>query len=473
MIASTLDQVAAATGGRVLGTPGAVVVSGEVVTDSRRAGSGGLFVALRGARVDGHHYLQSAADAGAVAALVSREVPGGPLAQVLVPDTTRALGELARWVLATLRSRPRPPLVVGVTGSVGKTSTKDLLAAVLDHTGEVIAPVGSYNNEIGLPLTVLRAQENTSVLVLEMGADAPGNLADLASIAAPDIAVVLAVGRAHLGGFGSLEAVAAAKSELVTHMLPEGVAILNADDERVAAMAPAVAGARTVLFGTVSHAQVRAEQVGTDDQERARFTLYFDDHAGAQAHPVQLALYGAHQVPNALAAAAVAHEVGVPAEQIATGLGSAFARSPHRMDVHRSDAGVTIIDDSYNANPDSMRAALRALARMAASTGGRAVAVLGPMRELGPDSTAEHERVGSFAAALGIQLLIAVDGAARPLATGALAAGMGRGDVQRASGVGEAVAMLRRYLRAEDVMLVKASNGERLWRVVEALERAR
>lgn len=468
MIHLTIAQIAAAVDGTAPG-PGGLTVSGGVVTDSRRVGPGDLFVAVPGARVDGHHYLDAAAEAGAVAALVSREVPQAPLAQIVVADTTKALGDLAAAVLSRLRNNARPPVVVGVTGSVGKTSTKDLLAALLETSGEVIAPVGSYNNEIGLPLTVLRATENTAALVLEMGADAPGNLTYLTAIAPPDIAVVLAVGRAHLGGFGGIEAVARAKAELVRHMRPDGVAVLNADDARVAAMSPDVAGRSTVFFGTGGDAQVRAEQIGTDDQGRARFTLHLD----GQAHPVQLPLYGLHQVSNALAAAAVAHELGVDGEQIATALGSAFARSPHRMNVQRTDAGVTIIDDAYNANPDSMRAALRSLAQMAAGTGGRAVAVLGPMRELGPDSTAEHERVGAFAVQVGVDRLIAVEGEARPLATGALVAGMGRREVQRASGVSEAVAMLRRYLRSGDVMLVKASNGAQLWRVVEALERAR
>ena len=468
MIALTLDQIARATGGRLLGNP-ATVVSGDVVTDSRRVQPGSLFVALRGARVDGHEYLAAAAEAGAVAALVTREVATAPIAQIEVADTTTALGALARHVLATLRDQARPPLVVAVTGSVGKTSTKDLLAALLEHTGPVIAPRGSYNNEVGLPLTVLRAGTDTAVLVLEMGADAPGNLTYLTSIAQPDLAVVLAVGRAHLGGFGDLDAVARAKSELVQNLRPEGTALLNADDARVAAMTRVVSGARTVLFGRDPRAEVRATDVSTDAQGRARFTMHLD----GRPWPVQLALYGEHQVTNALAAAAVAHQVGVAPEQIVTGLGSAFARSPHRMDVHRTGSGITIIDDAYNANPDSMRAALRALRQLSRTTGGRAVAVLGPMRELGPDSTAEHEGVGGFAATLGIDRLVAVEGEARPLATGALAAGMARSAVDRASGVPEAVAMLRRYLRAEDVVLVKASNGEQLWRVAEALEDVR
>lgn len=465
MIELALQEIASATAGRLPDDTGDLGISGDVVTDSRQAGPGSLFVALPGERVDGHDYLGAAAEAGAVAALVTREIPGAPLAQIVVDDATRALGDLARRVLATLREGDHPPLVIGITGSVGKTSTKDLLAALLEPAGEMIAPIGSYNNEIGLPLTVLRARRSTAVLVLEMGADAPGNLAYLAGIAPPDIAVVLAVGRAHLDGFGDIEAVAAAKAELVQHMRPDGVAVLNADDHRVAAMSSLAASARTVLFGREPTAQVRAEHISSAPDGRARFTL----HLGGTSHQVNLALIGEHQVSNALAAAAVALQTGVPAEQIVTTLASAGARSGHRMDVRRTAEGLTIIDDSYNANPDSMRAALRSLHHMAGSTGGRAVAVLGPMRELGPDSVGEHERLGAFTAESGTDLLVTVAEEPGALATGALTAGMAPDAVQHVAGVAEAVTVLQQYLRAGDVVLVKASNGERLWRVAAEL----
>ena len=465
MIALTLAQIADATGGRVVGDPG-LQLDGPVVTDSRRVADNSLFVALRGARVDGHDYLGAASEGGAVAALVSREVHGAALAQVVVADTETALGDLARFVLDQLRQQPKAPVVVAITGSVGKTSTRDLLDSVLEGKGEVIAPAGSYNNEVGLPLTVLRATADTAVLVLEMGADAPGNLTYLTSIAAPDIAVVLAVGRAHLGGFGTIEAVATAKAELVQGMRPQGVAILNGDDARVAAMAPLVAGERTVVYGTGSGAEVQASDVSTDDAGRPRFTL----STPTGQVPVALALFGEHQVSNALAAAAVARELQLDLPQIAALLGTSFARSPHRMDVHKTSSGVTIIDDAYNANPDSMRAALRALADMAKTSGGRAIAVLGPMRELGPDSTAEHTGVGQYAANLGVDQLIAVEGEARPIAEGALAAGMPEREVTRATGVTEAVSRLRRSAKSGDVVLVKASNGVQLWRVVSELE---
>lgn len=469
MIELTLSQIAEAVGGRVLGASEQMMVGGEVVTDSRNVTPGGLFVALRGARVDGHHYVAGAARAGAVAALVTRHVPQAPLAQIQVADTTRALGDLARAVLSHLRAEDTGPQVVAITGSVGKTSTKDLIAAQLEGLGEVIAPVGSYNNEVGLPLTVLRANSGTRVLVLEMGADAPGNLTYLTSIAPPDLSLVLAVGRAHLGGFGSIEAVAEAKAELVTCTPVEGTVVLNADDPRVAAMAASSRAATLVRFGQGADADVRAEGIHLDADGRAQFVLV----SGGRQAQVHLALIGAHHVTNALAAASVALQLGRPLEKVAQVLGTTFARSPHRMQVHRTEAGVKIIDDAYNANPDSMRAALRALVQMARGTGGRSVAVLGPMRELGPDSADEHRQVGTYAAQLGVDRLLAVEGEARPVVDGALAAGLDPGAAVRATGITEAVTSLRRYLRSGDVVLVKASNGVQLWRVVSELERSR
>lgn len=470
MIGMRLSEIAAAVGGQVLGDGPDLRVAGDVVTDSRQVTPGSVFVALRGARVDGHHYLNAATDAGAVLALVTRAVPGAGMAQIRVEDTERALGDLARESLARLRSAEGArPKVVAITGSVGKTSTKDLLAALVDDMGEVIAPVGSFNNEIGMPLTVLRADEHTEVLVLEMGADAPGNLTYLTSIAPPDIAVVLAVGRAHLGGFGTIEAVTAAKAELVAAVRTDGTTVLNADDPRVAQMASASVAAKVLQYGQGDAADIRAVDVTLDGDGRARFTLATEH----EQVPVHLALVGEHQVSNALAAAAVAAELGRPLAQIADILGQTFARSPHRMQVHRTEGGIKIIDDAYNANPDSMRAALRALVQMATGSGGRSVAVLGPMRELGPDSGDEHRQIGAYAAGLGVDRLIAVEGEARLIVVGALAAGMAPRAAERATGVTEAVTKLRRYLRSGDVVLVKASNGVQLWRVVSELEGGR
>ncbi|MPV37086.1 UDP-N-acetylmuramoyl-tripeptide--D-alanyl-D-alanine ligase, partial [Georgenia subflava] len=411
MITMTLAEVAAATGGHPAAPvgDGAPDVTGEVVADSRQAGPGALFAAFVGERVDGHDFVVGALDAGAAGALVSRPeqviLAGADAARlVVVDDVAAALGALARHVLAELRRRrdPADPLhVVAVTGSFGKTTTKDLLAGLVAPLGERIAPPGSFNNEIGLPLTVLRARESTRTLVLEMGADRVGNLDYLTSVAPPDVAVVLAVGRAHLGEFGGIDNVARAKSELVAGLVPAGTAVLNADDPRVMAMAGLAPG-RVLTFGLDESADVRATGVTVDDRGRAAFEL----HTPAGTADVALALVGEHHVHNALAATAVALHLGVDLAAVATALAGAGAASPHRMDVRERSDGVTVIDDSYNANPDSVRAGLRALVGMAG--GRRTVAVLGEMLELGTDSAAEHAAVGAEAARLGVDIVLAV-----------------------------------------------------------------
>ncbi|WP_127130861.1 UDP-N-acetylmuramoyl-tripeptide--D-alanyl-D-alanine ligase [Georgenia sp. SYP-B2076] len=485
MITMTLAEVAAATGGHPAGAqgtdPGDLVVDGDVVTDSRAAGPGSLFAAFVGERVDGHDFVAAALAAGAVGALVSRPAPvlaAGADARrlVVVDDVAAALGRLARHVLARLRAArtaERPLRVVAVTGSVGKTTTKDLLAELLAPLGPRIAPPGSFNNEIGLPLTVLRATDTTSTLVLEMGADHIGNLAYLTSVAPPDVAVVLAVGRAHLGEFGGIENVARAKSELVTGLVPTGTAVLNADDARVAAMAPLAPG-RVLTFGRGAGADVRATDVTTDDAGRARFTLTAAQGSAA----VHLALVGEHHVGNALAAAAVALDLGVPLPDVARALAATSAASPHRMDVRERADGVRVIDDSYNANPDSVRAGLRALVRLAGGgprdggspDGGRSrrtVAVLGEMLELGEDSVAEHRTVGADAAALGVDVVVAVGPGTRPLAA---AAGAAAGcEVVELDDVPAAEAYLARSLRAGDVVLLKGSHGSGIWRLADAV----
>lgn len=470
MIPLSLSHVADAVDGAVHQVPQATgstagvvdaepVVDAEVVVDSRAVVPGSLFAAIVGERVDGHDFIAEAARAGAVAALVSRPVPDAPIPTIEVADVPAALGALARAVLELLRERT-PLQVVAVTGSAGKTTTKDLLAQVLAPMGAVIAPVGSFNNEIGLPLTVLRAGEDTRVLVLEMGADAPGNLTYLTSIAPPDVAVVLIVGRAHLGGFGSIEGIAAAKSELVQGLRAEGTAVLNADDPRVAAMAPVSAGACVLTYGTDPTAQVRAEQIGTDPAGHVRLTLVTEASSAVVTSP----LVGQHHTTNILAAATAALSLGRPLTQIADSLSRAGALSPHRMQVTRS-GGITVVDDSYNANPDSMRAALQALATLGGQD--RTVAVLGEMLELGADSETEHEHVGRAAAAAGTDVLVAVGAGAAGIARGARAAGVAQ--VETPTSVATAQEMLAGILRGGDVVLVKASNGAGLMAVAEML----
>ena len=389
MIPLSLARIAQVTGGQLRGEPDAVV-SGEVVIDSRRASAGGLFAAVAGERSDGHDFAAAAVAAGATAVLATRPVP---VPSVLVADVPAALAALARFVVDALPAAR----IAGITGSSGKTSTKDLAAQLTERLGPTIAPAGSYNNEFGHPLTVLRADASTRYLVLELSARGIGHIAHLCRIAPPRYGVVLNVGHAHAGEFGGLDQVARAKGELAEALPVDGTAILNAGDPRVLAMA-ARTRARVVTFGPEdSDASVRAADVRLDDLGRPSFTLLTPEGPA----PVTLQLHGAHNVPNALAAAALARELGLSLEGIADGLSAAVARSRWRMEVHQRADGVTVINDAYNANPESVRAAIDALAHLAQchlGQGGRGFAVLGHMAELGDSSRASHEDIGEYAA---------------------------------------------------------------------------
>ncbi|WP_407342433.1 UDP-N-acetylmuramoyl-tripeptide--D-alanyl-D-alanine ligase [Pengzhenrongella phosphoraccumulans] len=471
MIALTAAEVAAATSGRLYPATvaPALMVHGPVVVDSREVARGSLFVALPGEHSDGHDHAVAAIAAGAVLVLASRELtgPDGPVPSVIVADVEVALGELAAAVLVRLRTDDEPgdtPLsVVGVTGSVGKTTTKDLLAQLLTPTGQTITPVASFNNEIGLPLTILRADEGTRFLVLEMGASGMGHLTYLTGIAPPDIAVVLAVGSAHVGEFGGIEAVGRAKAEIIAGLAPFGTAILNADDPRVAAMA-AIAPGDVVTFGSSVGADVRATGSTVDRAGRASFTL----SSGGHEAPVALRLVGEHHISNALAAATVALRLGVSLADVAERLSSADALSPHRMHVVERADGVTVIDDSYNANPDSMRAALKALATVAGRDR-RSVAVLGEMLELGDTSRTEHEAIGLMVVRLNVSLTVVVGAGAHAIADGALLEGSWGDEVATADDVTAAGDYLEQELRPGDVVLVKSSYGSGLWRLGDRL----
>jgi len=355
-----------------------------------------------------------------------------------------------------------------VTGSVGKTTTKDLLAQLFAADGPTVAPVRSFNNEIGLPLTVLRADEATTHLVLEMGASGIGHIEYLTQIAPPDVSVVLVVGAAHLGEFGGVEATARAKSELVRGLRSDGVAVLNADDHRVMAMAELAPGP-VVTFGTSPAAQVRATDVTLDQRGRAAFTLVDarTTHAPRSAS-VRLRLVGEHHVHNALAAAATGLVGGLELADVAAGLSSADALSPHRMHVVDRPDGVTVVDDSYNANPDSMRAALKALAQLAGRDR-RSVAVLGEMLELGAEARQAHDAIGRLVVRLNIGLTVVVGDGARAIRDGANHEGSWGDEVVLADDVDAAEQLLAQELRAGDVVLVKSSYGAGLWQLGDRL----
>jgi UDP-N-acetylmuramoyl-tripeptide--D-alanyl-D-alanine ligase len=450
VIPLTLAEVAAAVGGVLTDAPDpAARVTGDVELDSRRIGPGGLFVALAGARVDGHEHAAGAVRAGAVGVLAARPV-GVPA--VVVPDVPEALASLAHAVLDRLPA----VTVVGVTGSSGKTSTKDLLAQLLAELGPTVAPPGSFNNELGHPYTVLRSTVDTRYLVLEKSSRGIGHIAWLTRVARPRIGVVLNVGSAHLGEFGSRENIALAKSELVQALPADGLAVLNADDPLVLGMASRTA-ARVVTVGSSPAADVRAVGVSLDPLGRPSYELV----TAAGSVPVTLAVHGAHQVGNSLAAAAVALELGLPLAGVAAALGRARALSRWRMEVTERADGVLVVNDAYNANPESMAAALRALVTMA--RGRRSWAVLGAMGELGGSADAEHRRVGALAAELGVDRVVVVGPDAAPIHTAAGAESL------QVPGVDEAITLLRAELRPEDVVLVKASRAAGLERVALAL----
>ena len=468
MIAMSLGDVAAAVGGRLTGSADAAALVSAVTTDSRAAGPGTLFVAIAGERVDGHDYALPAVGAGAVAVLASREV--GVPAVVVPGSVLDALADLARESLARRRALDgaAPLDVVGVTGSSGKTSTKDLLAQVLATAGPTVAPPGSFNNELGVPLTALAVEEDTRFLVVEMGARGVGHIAALCAITGPRVGAVLNVGSAHLGEFGGVEEIARAKGELV-EALPAaadgGVAVLSADDERVAAMASRTAAA-VVRFGLAPEADVRAEGVVLDGRGRASFTLVAPEGSA----PVALTLHGEHHVLNALATAAVARASGLAVDDVARALSAATAASRWRMEVTERADGVTVVNDAYNANPESVRAALRALVAMGrGQQGGRTWAVLGEMLELGEASTAEHDALGRLAVRLDVSRVVAVGDGARPLYTGALLEGSWGEEATWVPDAEAAAALLAEQLRPGDVVLVKSSHAVGLHRLGDLL----
>jgi UDP-N-acetylmuramoyl-tripeptide--D-alanyl-D-alanine ligase len=476
VIALTLAEISAITGGTLTGESSPdVTVTGPVVIDSRRAEPGSLFAALPGEHADGHDFAAAAVAKGAVAVLGTRQIHTGvprgggggssPLAGqsapvIVVPDVLAALAALAHAVLGRLPGAT----VVGITGSSGKTSTKDLTAQVLERLGPTVATEGSLNNEIGLPLTVLLADSGTRYLVLEMAARGVGHIAYLCGIAPPKIGAVLNVGRAHTGEFGSLEGIAKAKGELPEAVGADGVAVLNADDPRVIAMADRTA-ARIVRFGAAG--EFRAEDVTLDELSRASFRLVTPDGTA----PVALRLHGAHHVANALAAAAIAAQLGMATPDIADALSAATARSKKRMELRERPDGVLIVNDAYNANPDSMKAAIEALAHMTGggSGGRRGIAVLGHMAELGDIDAVSHAEAGLLAARAGVAALVAVGEGARPVLDGARGQPEWQGEAIAVADPGAAVAALRNVLRPGDVVLVKASKAAGLWEVADGL----
>jgi UDP-N-acetylmuramoyl-tripeptide--D-alanyl-D-alanine ligase len=450
VIPRSLSDVAEAVGGRLRGDDAIVSV---VETDSRRIERGALFVALRGPRSDGHDFVSEALASGAAAALV--QTGGFDGSAIEVADTGRALLELA----ADERRRMPDTRVVGVTGSNGKTSTKDLAAAVLSTRFRTRANAASFNNEVGLPMTLLATELGTEVVVAEMGSRREGDVALLCEVARPDVVVVTNVGVAHMEIFGSWAAIARAGAEPAHGLAPDGVAILNADD-------PVVRGyrertrARVVSFGVDAPADVRALDVALDDDGRANFVL----EAGGERERVELAVAGEHMVPNALAAAAIGLEFGLtPAECAAALKGARIA--VWRMETFTTTDGVVVVNDAYNANPESMSAALKTARWLARH--GRLGVVLGHMAELGPIAFEEHERLGELVVRVGVDRLITVGEPARAIARAAIREGQLPEDVASYGEPAEAARDARAWARRGDVVLLKGSRVVGLERAAE------
>lgn len=453
MMPVDLADVVRITGARTEGDPTADRVTAPVEVDSRQVQPGGLFVALPGERVDGHDHAAAAVQAGAVAALTARPVEGVPC--LVVDDPLAALQALAR----DLYPRPPEPLTFGVTGSSGKTSTKDLLAQVLPGFGPTLAPQGSFNNELGLPLTALRREADTAYAALEYSARGVGHIAFLCGLVQPHVSIVLNVGSAHLGEFGGREGIAQAKGELVE--AARSRAVLNADDPFVRDMRRRTDRA-CVTYGLSPDADVVGEDVRLDDRGRASFTV--------RGERVELQVVGEHQVHNALAVlAALLGAVTDDVARVAELLSAARPVSRWRMEVAERPDGVTVVNDAYNANPESMRAALKTLAVLSAGKTRRTIAVLGVMAELGDDARQEHMDLGRFAVRLDIGQLVVVGEQAGGIHAGAVLEGSWGAESVHVPDADAALALLREELAPGDVVLVKASRSAGLERVAAAL----
>jgi UDP-N-acetylmuramoyl-tripeptide--D-alanyl-D-alanine ligase len=460
MLATTARDIAEIVGGELIGgATGTERVTGTARIDSRGVREGDLFVAFLGEHTDGHRFVSAARDAGAAISLVS--APGADPA-VLVDDVQQALSALAHAQLERARTLTPELKVVAITGSAGKTGTKDLLGALLSDLGPTIAPAGNHNNEIGLPLTVLELDADTRFLVLEMGAKKIGHIAHLTQIARPDVSLVLNVGSAHLGEFGSVDAIARAKGEIVEALPADGRAILNADDARVAAMADRTAAAVT-RWG-LGGGDVRVLDVQLDEQARAVLTLRvgpglrrLDGSTVPEGtREIRLRLLGQHQALNAVAAASAALVLGADLDAVTRVLEAAEPRSPQRMQALHAPGDVLVINDAYNANPESMRQALTTLAQLGRTR--RTIAVLGQMLELGQDSLRMHDELGRLAVRLNVSHLFVVGREAEAIHRGACLEGSFGGESELIEDIDEVVPRLLAYVRPGDVVLLKSSR---------------
>ncbi|MGA1838589.1 UDP-N-acetylmuramoyl-tripeptide--D-alanyl-D-alanine ligase [Herbiconiux sp. 11R-BC] len=475
MLDLTLTEIAEALQGELVLTDAAsaagftpeTVVNGVVDTDSRLIGPGDIFVAKRGEFDDGHRFVEPAVAAGASLVVVehafaAEQGPALTVPQIVVADSVLALGHFATEVVKRVRASGDPRdgglKIVGITGSNGKTTTKNLLRAILERVGETVAPRDSFNNEVGAPLTMLKLTSSSRFLVAEMGASGKGEITRLIRMAKPDVGVVLTVGLAHAGEFGGIETTLATKTEMVQDLEPTDVAVLNRDDQRVAGMAEKTA-ARVRWFGLSEEASVRA----TDIEATAAgttFTLHLPGGPEGEdvSRTVHFAVLGEHHVTNALAASAAALELGVGIDDIVAALETVTRAERWRMEVLGGNDGVRVINDAYNASPDSMAAALKTLAQIATPEQ-RTVAVLGEMSELGPYAVEEHDRIGRMVVRLNIKKLYVVGEGARALHLAAEHEGSWGSEAFFVETADEAYELVMADLRPNDLILVKSSNS--------------
>jgi UDP-N-acetylmuramoyl-tripeptide--D-alanyl-D-alanine ligase len=454
MIQLTLNQIAQIVGGEVLNTDGSQTTSAFPVINSSQATSKTFFAAFVGANVDGHDYIQEAITNGAQFALVSKDCTSPA---IRVNDVRKALRDLSIYVRNELVNLQ----VIGITGSQGKTTTKDLLRHILSVSGETIAPEESLNNELGVPLLILRCSETTKFCIVEMGARHLGDISYLAEIAKPHVGVVLTVGTAHLGEFGSREIIAKAKSELITSLTAGGTAILGTYDEFTPNMV-VPSGVKRILFGEKSKCEIRAADVEVREG-RAHFDLVTPDGRAA----VGLQLLGMHQISNALAAAAAATALKIPIETISAALSTAEVSSKWRMEISQIGE-ITLINDSYNANPESVAAALRTLALISQESGGVSWAILGKMQELGESSAAEHAAIGRLVCEIGIDNLVVV-GIRDYLADLGSEKEEGASAVHYFDTKADAMAIVEHFAPG-DVVLVKASRSGEFNLLVDSIK---
>ncbi|MFZ4117386.1 MAG: UDP-N-acetylmuramoyl-tripeptide--D-alanyl-D-alanine ligase [Rhodoluna sp.] len=454
MIAISLKEIAEVIEAEIVGD-GSIIITGSVETDSRLVTKGSLFVAKPGELTDGHLFVSSAIEKGAVAAIVERRITED-IAQLIVKDSVVALGLLAKHVVAKVKALGTLK-VIGVTGSNGKTTTKNMLREVLSTKGETIAPEESFNNEVGAPYSMLRINEKTKFLVVELGAGGLGSIRYLAQMCEPDIGIELKVGLAHAGEFGGIEVTERIKAELVEELSSEGIALLNTDDERVKRMSEKTK-AKVSTFGLSADAQYRADDLAVSIQGTS---FAFIAPEGNRSN-VQLQILGEHHVYNALAALATAELLGVDRSQAITALEQMKLAEKWRMELNVASSGLTVINDAYNSSPDSMRAALQTLAQLGRQTGKKTVAVMGEMAELGEFSAHEHDAIGRIAVRLNLGQVVVVGKAAKLIHMGASQEGSWDGESQYFDEISDALGYLRGMLTGDEIVLVKSSKSANL-----------